>query len=86
MRAAMKTKVVVLLTGWAVAVVLLLHYVMLSRAGLPVDWMLYLGLPVTAAGVLFALMLANVGAGWETKTVSVGQPLLRRIFQRTKPR
>lgn len=83
---AMKTKVVVLLTGWAVAVVLLLHYVMLSRAGLPVDWMLYLGLPVTAIGVLFALMLANVGAGWETKTISVGQPLFRRIFQRTKPR
>ncbi len=64
----MKTKVVVLLTGWAVAVVLLLHYVVLSRDGLPVGWMLYLGLPVTAAGVLFALLLANVGAGWETKT------------------
>lgn len=82
----MKTKVVVLLTGWAVAVVLLLHYVLLSRAGLPVGWMLYLGLPVTAAGVLFALLLANVGAGWETKAMSVDQPLLRRIFQRTKPR
>lgn len=82
----MKTKVVVLLAGWAVAGVLLLHYVMLSRAGLPGGWMLYLGLPVTAAGVLFALLLANVGSGWETKTLSGGQPLLRRIFQRTKPR
>ncbi|MDP7702071.1 MULTISPECIES: hypothetical protein [unclassified Mycobacterium] len=82
----MKTKVVVLLTGCAVAVVLLLHYVSLSRAGLPVGWMLYLGLPVTAAGVMFALLLANVGAEWETKTVSAGQPLLRRIFHRTKPR
>ena len=67
----MKTKVIVLLTGGAVALVLLLHYLALSRAGLPVGWMLYLGLPVTAAGVLFALLLANVGAGWETK--SLGQ-------------
>lgn len=82
----MKTKVVVLLTGSAIAVVLLLHYVMLSRAGLPMGWMLYLGLPVTAAGVLFALLLTNVGSAWETKTVRAGQPLLRRIFQRTKPR
>lgn len=82
----MKTKVVVLLTGSAIAVVLLLHYVTLSRAGLPMGWMLYLGLPVTAAGVLFALLLTNVGSAWETKTGSAGQPLLRRIFQRTKPR
>jgi hypothetical protein len=82
----MKTKAVVLLTGSAMAVVLLVHYVMLSRAGLPMAWMLYLGLPITAAGVLFALLLANVGSGWEPKPVGGGQPLLRRIFQRTKPR
>lgn len=55
---------VVLLTGGAVASILLLRYLALSRAGLPVDWMLYLGLPVTAAGVLFALLLANVGEEW----------------------
>ena len=74
----MKTKVVVLLIGWAVAVVMLLHYLVLSQAGLPVGWMLYLGLPVTAAGVLFALQLANVGAGWETKTVDRRQRPITR--------
>ncbi len=29
--------------------------------------MLYLGLPITAAGVLFALRLINLGAGWGAK-------------------
>lgn len=29
--------------------------------------MLYLGLPITAAGVLFALRLINLGAGWGSK-------------------
>ncbi|MHA7651026.1 hypothetical protein ACX9NE_18985 [Mycobacterium sp. ML4] len=79
----MKTKILVLLTGWAVAVVLLLHYVVLTRAGLPVAWMLYLGLPVTAAGVLFALLLANVGAGWETKTAERRQRLPKSRGQRS---
>ncbi len=41
----------------------------LSQAGLPLAWMLYLGLPITAAGVLFALRLINLGAGWPTKDV-----------------
>jgi hypothetical protein len=63
----MKTKVAVLAIGAMVALLLLLHYFMLSRAGIPLDWMLYLGLPITAAGVLFALRLASLGAGWDTK-------------------
>jgi hypothetical protein len=86
----MKTKVAVVAIGGMVALVLLLHYFALSRTGLPAGWMLYLGLPVTAAGVLFALSLANLGAGWATRTDDVqprvDQPPWRRIFQRTKPR
>jgi hypothetical protein len=34
---------------------------------MPLGWMLYLGLPITAAGVPFALRLANLSAGWSTK-------------------
>ncbi|BBX96376.1 hypothetical protein [Mycobacterium lacus] len=60
----MKTKVVVVVIGGIVALTLLLRYFTLSRAGMPVGWMLYLGLPVTAAGVLFALLLVDLGAGW----------------------
>jgi hypothetical protein len=63
----MKTKVAVLAIGAMVALLLLLHYFMLSREGIPLGWMLYLGLPITAAGVLFALRLVNLGAGWDTK-------------------
>ena len=63
----MKTKVVVLMSGALVAVLLLLRYFALSRAGVPLGWMLYLGLPITAAGVLFALRLINLGAGWGAK-------------------
>ncbi|MGD1257731.1 SHOCT domain-containing protein [Mycobacterium seoulense] len=63
----MKTKVVVLLAGGMLALVLLTRYFALSRAGLPLGWMLYLGLPITAAGVLFALRLIDLGAGWTTK-------------------
>jgi hypothetical protein len=33
---------------------------------MPLGWLLYLGLPITAAGVLFALRLINLGAGWRT--------------------
>ncbi len=62
----MKTKVVVLLTGGMIALLLLSRYVALSRAGMPLGWMLYLGLPITGAGVLFALRLVNLGAGWGT--------------------
>jgi hypothetical protein len=60
----MKTKAAVLLSGALVALLLLSRYVALSRAGLPLGWMIYLGLPITAAGVLFALRLINLGAGW----------------------
>jgi hypothetical protein len=63
----MKTKVAVLTIGVMVALLLLLHYFMLSREGIPLGWMLYLGLPITAAGVLFALRLVNLGAGWDIK-------------------
>ena len=65
----MKTKVAVLLAGALVALLLLSRYFALTRAGLPLGWMLYLGLPITAAGVLFALRLINLGAGWATKDV-----------------
>lgn len=64
----MKAKIAVLLTGVAIGLVLLVRYVALSRAGLPVGWLLYFGLPVTAAGVLFGLSLTNIGAGWDLKT------------------
>lgn len=67
----MKTKVVVLLTGGMVGLVLLMRYFALSRAGMPLGWMLYLGLPVTGAGVLFALRLIELGAGWSTKVDGV---------------
>jgi hypothetical protein len=60
----MKTKAAILLSGALVALLLLSRYFALSRAGLSLGWMLYLGLPTTAAGVLFALRLINLGAGW----------------------
>ncbi len=63
----MKTKVVVVVAGGMVAVLLLWRYVALSRAGMPLGWMLYLGLPITAVGLLFALRLASLGAGWSIK-------------------
>ncbi|OBK48164.1 SHOCT domain-containing protein [Mycobacterium sp. 1081908.1] len=60
----MKTKTAVLLSGALIALLLLARYFALSRAGLPLGWMLYLGLPITAGGVLFALRLINLGSGW----------------------
>jgi hypothetical protein len=63
----MKTKVVVLLSGALIALLLLSRFFALSRAGMPLGWMLYLGLPITGAGVLFALRLINLSAGWGTK-------------------
>jgi hypothetical protein len=65
--AAMKSKVAVLLAGGLVALMLLSRYFVLRRAGMPLEWLLYLGLPITAAGVLFALGLVNLGKGWSTK-------------------
>ncbi len=62
----MKTKAAVLLSGAIVALVLVSRYFALSRAGMPLGWVLYFGLPITAAGVLFALRLINLGAGWRT--------------------
>jgi hypothetical protein len=58
----MKTKVAVLLSGALVALLLLSRFFALSQAGMPPGWMLYLGLPISAAGVLFALRLINLGA------------------------
>ncbi|OBH03758.1 SHOCT domain-containing protein [Mycobacterium sp. E1747] len=63
----MKSKAIVLLAGGMLALVLLTRYFALSRAGVPLGWMLYLGLPVTGAGVLFALRLLDLGEGWTTK-------------------
>jgi hypothetical protein len=62
----MKTKAAVLLSGAIVALVLVSRYFALSRAGMPLGWLLYFGLPITAVGVLFALRLINLGAGWRT--------------------
>jgi hypothetical protein len=67
----MKTKAAVLLSGALVALLQLSRYFALSRAGLPLGWLLYLGLPITAAGVLFALRLINLGAGWSTKAEKI---------------
>lgn len=64
----MKSKVAVLIAGGMVALMLLSRYFVLRRAGMPLEWLLYLGLPITAAGVLFALGLVNMGKGWSTKT------------------
>ncbi|OCB45491.1 hypothetical protein A5677_04940 [Mycobacterium malmoense] len=63
----MRSKVVVLLAGGMLALVLLTRYFALSRAGVPLGWLLYLGLPITGAGVLFALRLIDLSAGWTTK-------------------
>ncbi|WP_374021396.1 SHOCT domain-containing protein [Mycobacterium sp. HNNTM2301] len=63
----MKSKVIVLLAGGMLALVLLTRYFALSRAGVSLGWMLYLGLPITGAGVLFALRLIDMGAGWTTR-------------------
>jgi hypothetical protein len=63
----MKSKIVVLLAGGMVALLLLTRYFALSQTGMPLGWMLYLGLPITAAGVLFALRLIELGAGWSAK-------------------
>ncbi|BBZ69495.1 SHOCT domain-containing protein [Mycobacterium paraseoulense] len=70
----MKSKVVVLLAGGMLALVLLTRYFALSRAGVPLEWMLYLGLPITGAGVLFALRLIDLGAGWTTKGATMPRP------------
>jgi hypothetical protein len=64
----MKTKAAVLLAGALIALLLLSRYFALSQTGVPLAWMPYLGLPITAAGVVFALQLINLGAGWATKT------------------
>lgn len=66
----MKTKAAILLSGALVALLLLSRYFALSRTGLSLGWMLYLGLPITAAGVLFALRLINLGAGWGARDTS----------------
>lgn len=63
----MKSKVAVLLAGGMVALMLLSRYFVLRRAGMPLEWLLYLGLPITAAGVLFAFGLVNLGKGWSTR-------------------
>lgn len=63
----MKTKAAVLLAGALIALLLLSRYFALSQTGVPLAWMLYLGLPITAAGVLFALQVINIGAGWTSK-------------------
>jgi len=75
----MKTKAVVLVSGALVALLLLSRYFALSRAGLPLGWMLYLGLPITLAGVLFALRLLNLSAGWGSKIERPGVSAPERL-------
>jgi hypothetical protein len=65
-----KTKAVVLLCGGMVALLLVSRYFAMSRAGMPLGWLLYLGLPITASGVLFALRLINLSSGWSTTVES----------------
>jgi hypothetical protein len=77
----MKTKAAVLFAGAVIALLLLSRYFALSQTGVPLAWMLYLGLPITAAGVLFALQLINLGPGWTTKT----QDLRHDSALRTQP-
>jgi hypothetical protein len=60
----MKGKVIVLVGGTLVSLFLVVRYVALSRAGVPLGWMLYLGLPMTGVGVLCALRLLELGEGW----------------------
>jgi hypothetical protein len=74
----MKTKAAVLLSGAIIALLLVSRYFALSRAGMPLGWMLYLGLPITAAGVVFALRLINLGTGWRT-AVDVSPPPARPL-------
>lgn len=69
----MKSRVVVLLAGGVVSLFLVARYFALSRAGVPLGWMLYLGLPVTGAGVLFALRLLELGSGWGARTEAVAR-------------
>lgn len=71
----MNTKAAVLLAGALIALLLLSRYFALSQTGVPFAWMLYLGLPITAAGVLFALQLIDLGAGWTTKTQNLQHDL-----------
>jgi hypothetical protein len=74
----MKTKAAVLLSGAIVALVLFSRYFALSSAGMPSGWLLYFGLPITAAGVLFALRLINLGTGWRS-AVDVSPPPARAL-------
>lgn len=48
-RTKCKSKIIVLAAGVVVSPFLVSRYFALSRAGVPLDWMLYLGLPLTGA-------------------------------------
>ena len=63
----MKTKGAVLLSGAMIAVLLVSRYFALSRSGLSLGWMVYLGVPLTAAGVLLVLRLVRLGTGLGAK-------------------
>lgn len=81
----MKSKVVVLLAGGVVSLFLVARYFALSRAGVPLGWMLYLGLPVTGAGVLFALRLLDLGAGWGARTEALAHNEFRGAPRSSAP-
>ncbi|OBH04263.1 MULTISPECIES: SHOCT domain-containing protein [unclassified Mycobacterium] len=83
----MKIKAAILLFGALFALLLLARYFALSRSGLPPGWMLYLGLPIVAAGVLFALRLINLGAGWGAGDVGrdVAAPMRPIALSQSEP-
>jgi hypothetical protein len=72
----MKTKAAVMISGAIVALLLVCRYFALSHSGMPMGWLLYFGLPITATGVLFALRLINLSAGWRT---AVDEPKPRHV-------
>lgn len=78
----MKTKAAVLISGAIVALLLVSRYFALSRTGMPLGWLLYFGLPITATGVLFAWRLINLGAGWRS---TVDDPEPRRRLRPVAP-
>jgi hypothetical protein len=86
----MNNKKVIAVVGGAIAIVLafslLVRFVVLSQAGVPVGWIFYLGLPVGGIGVLVLVLrlgLLNFGERssgiihtWRLNSSGVQSPLL----------
>ncbi len=67
-----KSQLVVLLCGGLVGPIFLITYFALGQSSL-MKWMFYVGLLITAADVLIALVLANYGATSAAKTAALEQ-------------